>query len=629
MSPSFPVIYLTHLQDLADAIRRLCRVTETHGQRSPETQRAAFAALNAMADRLPLLNKCRSDFGCYRITPERLAKIEEWASLDHAEKAEAYDYFASDLTSPPKHDGGVYQWHSWGEQLDCWMGRLSASPKGARQAGDGAADDDGGQKATLRPAAHTNNARELRAVAAAFREWGRKAGPSGRDPSTVTDEEREAARQALLLAVKHRKIIKQARHDYDCAEGVICAGVFDDLNKVGAEHDRGADLGDFWHYAHDLTGKHLPGNVSFPDELDRWASRLEMESVGGENEGAAQKIIVLCDEMLRLGREPGSGKGLVVTPRDPSKRPTKRPKREGETPPDTEAVPAVGEYKAMSGPSGLMGRMGQAWGEAWDTLAAEFDSRAERLADLVKALDSTYDTGTFYSPYPVSVWEAYPKARKGLPDGERQWYRNNWHGEITADDFFAQVDALQEARTLTEWTKMQWPGRVMEMGDHRVFLSDPGFVRVFDQRFNTLKAWAAERARQERDEKAAERQAADLTPENDATLIYQAAGADTYNIPKSVLCKAAKKKPSEPGYLWSGRGRIGKEKRKRVWHRKKDLEKIARSRKALGRASKRSATPDEKPHAPVAPRVSGKKNFEANAKAFFEKIGQEDTESED
>jgi hypothetical protein len=119
------------------------------------------------------------------------------------------------------------------------------------------------------------------------------------------------------------------------------------------------------------------------------------------------------------------------------------------------------------------------------------------------------------------------------------------------------------------------------------------------------------------------------TPQTHPNLIYQADGAEFYNIPKSVLCKAAKKKPGEPGYLWSGRGRIGKGKKERVWHRRKDLETIARSRKALGRASRSSDECDKKPHAPVAPRVSGKENFEENAKAFLTKIGQEDTESED
>ena len=245
MSPAFSVIDLKHLQDLADAIRRLCRVSEEHGQRSPETQQAAFAALNAMADGRLLLNKCRSTFDCYPITGERLLGIKKWASLDHAEKAEGYDYFAADLTCPPMPEGGPYIWHSWGQQLDDWIGQLSASPKGARQAGDGEAAD-GGQADALRPAAPTNNAQKLRAVAAALREWGRKAGPPGRDPSTVADEEREAARQALLLAVKNLDSINGACDRYGCAAGVACAGVFDSLRTAAADHRRGSDLGGYW-----------------------------------------------------------------------------------------------------------------------------------------------------------------------------------------------------------------------------------------------------------------------------------------------------------------------------------------------------------------------------------------------
>ena len=272
MSSASSVADLKHLQDIADAIRQLCHVTEEHGQRSPETQQAAIAALDALADGLPLLNKCRSDFGCYRITPERLARIEEWATLDPAEKAEAYDYFccAVDLTSPPMHEGGPYNSRSWGEQLDYWMGQLSASPKGARQAD------------ALRTAAPTNDAQKLRAVAAALREWGRKAAPSDQDPSTVPDEKREAARQALLLAVKNPDtldIIDQARTRYGCAEGVVGAGVFDRLSTAAAAHDLGHDLGDYWFWVDFLTGKQLRRgiDVSFPDELDRWASRLEQE----------------------------------------------------------------------------------------------------------------------------------------------------------------------------------------------------------------------------------------------------------------------------------------------------------------------------------------------------------------
>jgi hypothetical protein len=127
----------------------------------------------------------------------------------------------------------------------------------------------------------TNDARKLRAVAAALRDWGRKAGPPGRDSSTVPDEEREAARQALGLAVKNLDIITQARDRYGCAEGVVGVEVFERLGAAASAHDRGGDLGRYWVWVDFLTRKHLPGDVSFPDELDRWASRLEQEPAEG------------------------------------------------------------------------------------------------------------------------------------------------------------------------------------------------------------------------------------------------------------------------------------------------------------------------------------------------------------
>ena len=121
----------------------------------------------------------------------------------------------------------------------------------------------------------------------------------------------------------------------------------------------------------------------------------------------------------------------------------------------------------------------------------------------------------------------------------------------------------------------------------------------------------------------------EATPETDSNLIYQAVAADSYNIPKSVLSKAAKKKPSEPGYLWSGRGVKPGQKKERVWFRKDDLERIARSRKAIGRAAAPLKKMQEKHPAPVAPRVSGKKSLEENQRAFFENYSHENTKSED
>jgi len=69
------------------------------------------------------------------------------------------------------------------------------------------------------------------------------------------------------------------------------------------------------------------------------------------------------------------------------------------------------------------------------------------------------------------------------------------------------------------------------------------------------------------------------TPETDTKLIYQADASQLYNIPKSTLSKAAKKSPGEVGYLWSGH------KGKRVFYRRKDIEKLSRSRAKLGQTN--------------------------------------------
>lgn len=74
---------------------------------------------------------------------------------------------------------------------------------------------------------------------------------------------------------------------------------------------------------------------------------------------------------------------------------------------------------------------------------------------------------------------------------------------------------------------------------------------------------------------AAEPGVPELTPETDSKLIYQSDAATFYNIPKSTLSKAAAKTPGDLGYLWSGR------KGSRVFYRKADLEKLAKSRRKL------------------------------------------------
>jgi len=805
MSSASSVADLKHLQDIADAIRQLCRVTEEHGQRSPETQQAAFAALDAMADELHLLNECRSRYGCYSITGKRLAKIEEWATLDDAKKAEAYDYFccAVDLTSPPVHRGGPFDSHSWGEQLGHWMGRLSAER--ARQAGDEKADGerlaldytDGGivdiscpphppagapeserlawlarrcktlQACFSGPAGHYPNceageARDwLAAAYSAACDWlppatvgecehlatfdaadhnpsaaraelarlaraattrllelhqagGKKATDGGQAEAEwvkrLASEVYDLVRKPDILKRFH-EMMKQWRARYreqaECnrqwtkrreqhfetlaalpeddprrkdsptppepgwvwePEFCVPSGgkllsikgwVPPDLAQsrepeieailplveralrldekytlLAAVHDsdlRGATRiapwpdSDLEAIPYEALRHDLPDEIEgarhklrgFLEDVKQDAERARQEPKGA---GAAQEIVKICDEMLRLGREPGSGAGFIITPRHPSKR----PKRKGKASPDAKTGTAVGEYQPRSGPSGILGRMGQARDAEWQALSAKFDSRAERLADLMKALDPTYDTGTFYSPAPVSVYVAYPKARKMLSEDERLWLREkdlaDGKTEAEADAFLAQLDALQKARTRNMWTKMQWPGYVVDVPGHRRFLSPPELVHPFDRRFNTLKNWAAERARQEPAEGGQVEPASGVaTPKTDPGLIYQADAATFYNIPKSVLSKAAKKEPGQPGYLWSGRNG------KHVFYRKKDMEAVARSRAALGWASE----PHKKPPAPVSPRVSGKKNLAEREKAFLAEYGQQDTDSED
>ena len=293
----------------------------------------------------------------------------------------------------------------------------------------------------------------------------------------------------------------------------------------------------------------MKGNTERLDALEGYFYEVKAVLLAGGRQGItskhpqpplAEQIVQLCDEMLRLGREPGSGGPFTVTatPRHPSKRPCRKTKRT----PDAEAVPAVGEHTPMSGPSGLAGRMGLAWDGQWDALAAEFDRRAADLADLVTALDPAYDVGTFYSPQPVSVWEAYPKARKALAEGERKWHRDyelaRGKTEAEADALLASLDAIREAQTCAMWTKMQWPGRVMDAAGHRSFLSDPAIVHAFDRRFRSLRAWAAERARQERDQKAAAGARA-TGPDNKTTAVPPQGKARRRN----VRARAKRQKP--------------------------------------------------------------------------------------
>jgi hypothetical protein len=238
---------------------------------------------------------------------------------------------------------------------------------------------------------------------------------------------------------------------------------------------------DEWERAWSCTdGPRWPeGRRGFLARLYDRAERLERlareaGAASGSRAAHADEVIALCDELLALGRDT---------------------KTSG-------AAPPVGDYQHMSGPSGLMGRMGTARNEEWDALASEFDRRAERLARLVGVLDPTFDTRAFYSPDVVSVWDAYPAARAALSEENRQRERqelvSSGMNEAVADTYLATQRAIGEDRLRkVMWTKMQWPGYVREVtarrGKWRLFYTTPVLVRAFDDRFTRLKLWAEER----------------------------------------------------------------------------------------------------------------------------------------
>ncbi|HUU10208.1 MAG TPA: hypothetical protein VM431_06665 [Phycisphaerae bacterium] len=130
------------------------------------------------------------------------------------------------------------------------------------------------------------------------------------------------------------------------------------------------------------------------------------------------------------------------------------------------------------------------------------------LADLVKALDLAYPTETFYSPDPVSVFEAYPESV-----GDNRILKGETWAEVR-EGLLAILHAGPGEPTRCMWTKMQWPGFIVDLivrfkedakeekKRARMFYSFPAFVHAFDRRFKTLREWATERARKAGDGKA-------------------------------------------------------------------------------------------------------------------------------
>jgi predicted DNA-binding protein (UPF0251 family) len=187
--------------------------------------------------------------------------------------------------------------------------------------------------------------------------------------------------------------------------------------------------------------------------------------------GLAQKAVDLCDQILSLGR---------------SKGPLQPPG-------------IVGKYETMTGPSGIMGLTGMAVDEAWDKRGRELDDLARRLAQTVKALDPAYPTDTFYrAGRPRPLIDCYPRSAWQIPESERKAIRAHVRSphpgksDAEIERIAGKSDELTEARAKARHTKPQWPGSVTQEDGHLLFVSDPGLVHEFEQRFIAIRLWASQ-----------------------------------------------------------------------------------------------------------------------------------------
>ncbi|MCX5676257.1 MAG: hypothetical protein NTX87_14725 [Planctomycetota bacterium] len=281
------------------------------------------------------------------------------------------------------------------------------------------------------------------------------------------------------------------------------------------------------------------GNTDRLDALETYLNHvqadLEQAAPGAarlEGKAAlAQKVVNLCDQILSFGRSKGPHQPPGI----------------------------VGEYETMTGPSGIMGLMGAAVDEAWDECAREFDNLARRLAQIVKALDPAYPTNTFYhAGRPLPLIDCYPQSAWQIPESERKWLRarvrslNPGKSAAEIEAIAARSDELAEARAEASHTKPQWPGAVTQENGHLLFVSGPGLVHEFEQRFHALRLWASQIV-----EDAARQTAKDNSGEADTAArpdLPQGEGQEvqdeTGKAPSSPTDKPDKqgmvKKPSDP-----------------------------------------------------------------------------------
>lgn len=122
---------LKRLRELHGAWQRLYQTANAHPQDRAAHQVAAIQALDLHAANLRLVHQCRQEYGGYPDVGHHVpivTDIEAWATLAPAAKGTEWDYYSLSMESPAPHWG-----HSWGEQLEHWMGKCAEAAGAAME----------------------------------------------------------------------------------------------------------------------------------------------------------------------------------------------------------------------------------------------------------------------------------------------------------------------------------------------------------------------------------------------------------------------------------------------------------------------------------------------------------------
>lgn len=119
---------------------------------------AALEALDRAASALPLLHRFREAYGCRKMTREKLDLLEEWASLESAEKFGRLEFFTRDfrelslgrrvLSPCPLWRAQLRNWLGKVERVGEWLAKPGPSPHAPEEAGLAKQSERGGAGAT-------------------------------------------------------------------------------------------------------------------------------------------------------------------------------------------------------------------------------------------------------------------------------------------------------------------------------------------------------------------------------------------------------------------------------------------------------------------------------------------------